>query len=384
MLTCRFPKSGFRFAVFLAYNMLYVTYMMGLTSQLLYLATMVLFCLMNFVIMFRNKERALRGLRECKYGFSYITTFLIISLFIQFLNGDFQGYLIEGLLRLALPIINAFFFVNATDDSDYKWYFDALLLRFVVHFMWQMSGSLSIESVLGMSWIESDSATETSMAHDFLIVEMYYLMTKQKKKAAIALVFCMLSMKRLSFILAPFIFLLANRVPDNKEVNGWLVNGLKVIAILSPFVIMYLYDYSTMSWISSNLNIDLNELMSGRPAIYHTLLLCADQINGYGSVNAILSSFVFEQYGTTWNGILHNDFLRIYLETSIVGVVVLAHSLTELGRRNYWHFFMVAYLIIVAITSHILNYFSVWVTLYMVIMCTNQWRSSSRASKEKE
>ena len=100
-----------------------------------------------------------------------------------------------------------------------------------------------------------------------------------------------------------------------------------------------------------------------------------------GSSNAFLSSFVKSKYGTTWDGILHNDFLRLLLETTIVGVIIVANNLVEICKKNTWIFLMGCYLIIVAITSHIFNYFSVWITFYMIVMIPEKYKLKNEVTK---
>lgn len=178
-------------------------------------------------------------------------------------------------------------------------------------------------------------------------------------------------MKRLSFILAPVAFVLSSRVPkgDVKRVYRVLV---MVAIVLSPFVLMWLYRYDVMGWLYSSFGIDLNAEMTGRPTIYHLAISgMSGDFNGYGSINYYLAGYASSHFGTVWNGILHNDTIGIYLETGFLGIASFAFGIVEFSKKNYWHFFMMLYLVFVAITSHILDYFSVWVTFYLAVMCMN-------------
>lgn len=366
------PQCKIRFLVFLLYNLLYVTYMLGYTSQSFYLGTLIVFCVMNLAnIMQRRHGLITESLPEFRLGMGYVITFLIISLGIQLFNMDYESYLFSGLIRIALPIVNALLFVNSVDKEDFGYFFNALLLRFVFHFIWQNFANLNLAGLLSISWSESNSAMESSMAHDFMILEIYFLSKKENKKALISMIFCMLSMKRFSFILAPILFFFAKRLSVmDKPVKKAFLRGLKLVAIISPFLMFALYSQASQDFFRSAFNIDLNLKMGGRISIFDTLVNNIPYFNGYGSINAFLSDFVANRFGTTWNATLHNDFIRIYYETTIVGVIVLANNLVELSKRSYWNFIMIFYLLFVGITSHILNYFSVWITFYMIIMST--------------
>ena len=341
------PQCKIRYFVFILYNFLYVTYMLGYTSQTYYLGTLILFCLMNLFMIVKKGGILKKALREFKLGMGYVLVFFIISIVIQIYNMDFQSYLYSGLLRISLPILNAFLFVNSVDSKDYKYFFNVLLARFALNFVWEFYKDFNFAGLLSISWSESSSSMESSMAHDFIVMEVYFLSRKDNKKAFVSMLLCMLSMKRLSFILAPILFVLAKNFFQNV------------------------------------FNMDLNLKMGGRIAIYDTVVNNIPYFNGYGSINAFLSKFVYSVFGTYWNATLHNDFIRIYYETTIVGVVVLANNLVELSKKNYWNFIIVAYLIFVGITSHILNYFSVWVTFYMIIMCTQKESDENKELENK-
>ena len=367
-LKIRFPKCIIRFLTFIAYNLFYVLYMMECCTQTLYLATLVLFCCMNLFCILVKGGRFKKSIREFKLGIGYVLVFFIISVFVQVLHMDFEMYLVNGLVRIALPIINAFLFVNSVDEEDQQCFFNVLLARFVLHFVWENYNNFNLAGFSSISWNDSSSDMESSLAHDFIIMEMYYLYKNSKKKALLCVLLCMLSMKRISFVLAPILYVISNRVPKGVKVKNTALNIVKIIVIISPFVILGMYTNTFQNWFNETFNVSLNTVMSGRPEIYRILNNNIPYYNGYGSANNFLDNYVTIRYGTTWNTILHNDFLRIYLETTIRGIVVLANNLVNLTKKEYWHFLMICYLLLVAITSHILNYFSVWITFYLVIM----------------
>ena len=193
------PRNTIRYFTFTLYNLFYVTYMMGYTSQVFYLGTLMLFCLMNLSEILRRGGIICKGLKDFRLGMGYILTFLCVSLLIQFLNRDFEAYLFSGLLRITLPIVNAFLIVNSFEPSEFGALFDVLLARFVVHFVWENYSNFNLAGLMSISWANSNSVMESSMAHDFLVMEIYYLSRKENRKAFICMIFCMLSSKELGF-----------------------------------------------------------------------------------------------------------------------------------------------------------------------------------------
>ena len=334
----KLPKCKFRLFIFILYNLFFVLYMANKISNIYYLVTISFFCLTNLFMLLTKKIKIKYGFKEFKLGVTYVAVLFIISLIIQFYHGNFGfRYLFNDIIRMILPIINAFLFVNTIDKKDFPIFFNVFLLRFILQFVFINLTTISINSILSISWITSSSLMESSLAHDFMIMEMYYLMNKEKNKALICLIFCMLSMKRLSFILAPLLFIISKYI-DKNEVKGKVYNFVKIITILSPIIVLLLYSNKAQYIFLNNFGIDLNSLMTGRIKIYNILSNNIPYYNGLGSINNFLSSFVKSNYGTTWNGILHNDFLRLYLETTIIGVFFVANNLIEISKKNKWHF----------------------------------------------
>lgn len=367
-------KISVRIIVFALYNISYVLYMLGLISQSVQLAFLICFCSLNGIVLLFHHSRGKKFTfgNGFKYGIGFIAIIFIISLIYQTINGDFQGYLVDDILRLLLPLVNAFLFINATNENERNAYFNILLFRFVLHFVLQNVGYFNLQTIMSISWENSFSPFESSMAHDFLMLEFYFLYKQQKKKAFLCMILCMFSMKRFSFFLAPIMFILSKKVPIGKQVPPQLLMITKLATIASPLVIIFLYRPEVINWINLTYHMDLNLFMSGRITIYNILVNNIPYYNGLGSINNFLAEFVMGQYGTTWNSVLHNDFLRFYLEVTIIGVIAIAHSLVEITKKEYWSFLMLLYILFVAITSHIFHYFSMWFIFYMALadMCS--------------
>ena len=129
------PKSGFRFLLFILYNLLYVAYMLGYASQALYMATLLLFCAANGIIFVYRGTAKIRGFQYAGYILFFIVVFGAISIPIQIMHDGLRGFLFSALGRLGLPIINALLFANSVDEEDWNYYFNILLVRFCCHFL---------------------------------------------------------------------------------------------------------------------------------------------------------------------------------------------------------------------------------------------------------
>lgn len=354
-----------RVMIFVAYNIAYVAYMLGYLSWIQEIAVLALFCIANALVFITKHTRGKPVLfsRELKLGLGFIGVFFVISIMIQMWNNDFQGYLFEEIFRTAGPLINAFLFINATNEKERDIYFNILLVRYIVHFMLFNINNLDIRNISMISWSDSFSPFESGMAHDFIILEFYYLYKKQKKKALVCLLFCMLSLKRISFFLAPIMFILSSIVPNGKPVKKIFVLIPKIIFIMSPFVILFLYSPDIGNWLLTNYNFDLNEFTMERITIFERLVDNIPYFNGFGSANNFLVPLIGNKF--------HNDLLRFYFEVTIIGVIFAVNNLVEMAKNECWSLIMMSYILLVSATTPLFTYFPIWITLYMVLADMN-------------
>lgn len=361
-------KHKIRLLFFVLYNISFALYMAGIISRIYYILFILIFCAMNALVIIRQKRPVKNGLKELRLGIISMAVLFLLSIVMQILNNRIElSYVVGDLFRMVMPIVSAFLLANTFDKDEIGLCFDVLLIRFILQFLLINASHLSIGNILAISWSNSSSIMESSLAHDFIVLEMLYLMLNKQKKAFLCMIFCMLSMKRISFIAAPLLFIFSKSIQPN-SVNRRLLSVIKIITIISPIIVVWLYKKETQEFLQTSFNINLNAITSGRVQIYNLLQRNIGHYNGLGSSNAFLGEYARSTFNTTWNGVLHNDILRLFLETTIIGVAVYVRNFFEIIKNNKWLFLMGLYLIVVAITSHIFNYFSVWVTFYMAVM----------------
>ena len=132
----KLPKCKFRLFIFILYNLFFVLYMANKISNIYYLVTISFFCLTNLFMLLTKKIKIKYGFKEFKLGVTYVAVLFIISLIIQFYHGNFGfRYLFNDIIRMILPIINAFLFVNTIDKKDFPIFFNVFLLRFILQFV---------------------------------------------------------------------------------------------------------------------------------------------------------------------------------------------------------------------------------------------------------
>ncbi len=364
------PIQFIQIILFVQYNFFYVMYRYEKVSNNIQLFSLFLFISFNILIWLITDMKN----RPIKWGYPFsqsliiIFSVLIISFLFQMYNSDFQSYLITSIISLFTPILTAFVLINTIHKGDYIIYVNILLIKTIMIFLIDNLFELKLENLLLISWGNSYSPFESSMAHEFLLLECIYLFFDKKKSAFISMVLCMLSMKRLSFLLAPLLFIFTKKIiqlSGNRTILKGYTYVFKLITFLSPFVILFLYKDQTTEFLINTIGFDLNSFMSGRKTIYKLLINNIPYFNGFGSVNTWLLQFSYNFFGTTWNGILHNDVLRVYFELTIIGFLIFFNSFINIFKDNFWTILMGGYVLFVMITSHLLDYYPMWLTFYI-------------------
>ena len=371
--------------LFILYNAAYVMYKFDVLGNNLQLFLLFIFIIFNVLVWVFSDLRwsRIKWAYPFKNGIIIIGVTVLISFIIQIYHNDFQNYLILSSLSFFTPILTAFILVNTVRKNDYNFYINILLIKTLIIFFVENASNFSLSNLMQISWSNSFSPFESSMAHEFLLLECVYLSLNKKKTAFISMVFCMLSMKRISFLMAPFLFLVANRINKIEikfsTLKLWTI-FLKAITFLSPFVIIFFYREQTSIFLMNVFDFDLNGFMSGRLAIYKLLINNIPYFNGFGSVNSWLLQFSYTYFGTTWNGILHNDVLRIYYELTFVGFIIFFNGFINIFKKNIWTIIMGTYLLFVIITSHLFDYYPVWLIYYFG--CSIIYSSNDIVKKE--
>lgn len=366
---CSFPKGieATKIVLFFMYNFAYVLFKQGYIPQSINLILLVIFigiCAFQYFSK-NNWKYHYRGFftHELYLLLFACLVIAVISLAIQIEHGQIRGYMFSGVLHIVLPIVAVFFWIHTVRDEYRDIYFDVFLLRFVFHFILIGAGNFSISNILAISWADSKSSVfESSNAHDLLFLVFYYKYRKNNALAFVSMILCMLSLKRISFILAPLIFVFFERIPS-KPVPKFILTVFKVLFFLSPYIYLFLMSDTTNAFFVQHFHMSLNQFMTGRLTLAQIMVNRPEILNGYDSTTYYLMHNGFVSTN------MHCDVLKVYLETSIVCLVVLVNNLFEIVKKDIRLFIIMLYTCIVLVSSHFLDYISGWIIIYMIVAC---------------
>ena len=378
----RFVSTGYhniKFSVFLLYNMAYVFYMLGYLNRNIYLMLLFLFLALS-VFEYVVKNKGVFGKKgdffwhEFLRAMLIVAVFLSISLCIQIYHGGVQGFLFTELLYNLIPPAVAFFWINTSRKEERYTYFVIFLLRNVLYFFVANMGKLSLSNILSISWGNSKSSIfETPYAHDFFFLEIIFFYFKKKKLALLCMILCMINFKRISFILSVFVFIFCMLLEYSKKFQLFFSKFKHVdirvrcivllIMCIMPFLIDLAISDAGLAFFNENFGIDLDDFTTGRVGVIRYTIKNIGFFNGYGSSDNFLRNSINPTYRLL--GSMHCDVLRIYLETTMIGVFVYFKELIEIAKKSWLIFGMLMYLFMELLFSHFIDVLGVWTMFFM-------------------
>ncbi len=352
--------------LFVVYNFIYVFYMEDYLPRTLYLAFVLVYCIAATLMILKNNDwiisfKKFFFIKEFGAIMMIALSFAIITLIMQINNNHFQLSLFMDLLYLVLPMIIVFFIANI-DAKDYKFYIYTILVKSAMQFFLLNSGNISIANILAVNFNDShSSAFESPLAHTFYLLLIIFLYTKNKKLAIVCTVLSVLSFKRLSFIMSAVTWVVFWFLPK-KEVNKYFIIFVKIVLILVPYGLLWFYSPAGYDFFMINFEFDIIEFTTKRYNLVVEVMEEFDGVyNGYGTVRDYYANKNAYYAGLVS---MHCDYLSLYLECTIVGIVIYATNIVNIIKKDWRVFYMGAYLLLQLMISIFIEGVQEWMLLY--------------------
>lgn len=367
--------------LFALYNFVYVLYRVNIVNRLFYMGVLGVFFLFElYVIIYTDHiKKRLFNKQFCE-TMLVAALFFVISLAVQIFHGNLQTYLFEELLYFIVPCLVAFVSINFNKEKDIKLYFNIILIKLVLYFILRFWGDFSISAILAISLSDSNSSIyEIVIAHDFLFLMIIFMYFNDFKASLISFIFCVLSFKRLPFILSIIIMIIyllgkfAKGIRFGKlikKINSWLngkfpQNALMIlffITLLLPVIMEWIYSDNGVSWFYQTFAMDLNKETSGRVNIVNFALNNFTP-NGLGSITNFFETNRLEIYRRVAN--MHCDVIRLVREVTIAGYAVYSFVLIRVFKESRLTILLLIYLIIEMALSHMADNLNMWLMMYL-------------------
>jgi len=279
--------------------------------------------------------------------------------------GAVQGYSVLEVAYLLLPL-GVGVGVACFGERLYHWQMDLFAVKYVVQFIAAFGSKGSLSSLSQISWESSQSPFESSMAHELFLLEVYFLSRRRYGVALLFAVLTILSLKRMSAILAVLVVFFVWYLRRPKRFRKLPEVLLVAAGLAGTALVSWVSLPRGREWLSESLGVEVSSFDSGRSVILGLVRVNGLASFGLGSVNASLGEFVTSQFGTTWNGLLHNDTLRLYYEVTFVGLLLFLIAVARLGSSNRWAYLICCYVTFVLVTSRLLTYAPFWMVFFSV------------------
>jgi len=302
-------------------------------------------------------------------NFKFILFWLLFSIyffFSLFLNDD--QFLLKEYIFISLTI-------SIYAISGYKiknnLYIYMILASLISLFLVLISES-NYKNIIGEIFIPSKTAFEGGLAW---AVPLFIFASYYNKKYLYLIIFIILEIlffKRVALASIIFLFLLnIFKFKDKKIIENEIIYIFCCLffVIFFTFFPIYFYDVIRDLLLSIfDINISQNYLSAGRYDIY--ILLSEGVLNNrsffqtiFGLSSGFTSNYLTYYYGE--NTLLHNDFLRIYLDYGVIGIIIVTIFVISSINKNAYYKTLALYTIILFCTDNVLTYFFYWAVLLL-------------------
>ena len=322
------------------------------------------------IYLLKKKERLFEK-EVCQIIICAISLY-VISLFFQIKNGAFKVHALEEVYYLIAPLILIWIIFNFVSLRKIPTLVNLMFYASCFCFIIKFGKEISFLALSNISFIDSSSPFESDLAQFFLLFCIFYLYTKQYIKVGVSALLCFLCFKRFTLVMLIAMLIGFKFLPHRKKVPK-LIYVITVTAfIVAPFVIYYLSTDTFDAWFYQKFGVDFDYFSMTRFSIINTVI-DADLVNyGIGTVTQFL-----ELRNVEGQLNMHNDILRIYMETTIVGSVIFTRQYFNTFKENIFSYVIVFYAFMELLVAHYLGpgTISFWLIAYTLIFYFNSFEN---------
>ena len=316
------------------------------------------------------EKRRLRGIgKEYLLVFDGITFLFAITAILQMING-FNSYAINEAVYYYTPLIFIIVYSQISDEQDVETILNYLFVLYVIVFLRNFAGQLTLANLKSISFANSYSPFESELAFVFLIFECFYLYMGKRKNAIISLILCILSFKRISMLAAIGFFIFSKWIVVKKAVNKKIVIVTTVVFVLLPVLTCLMLNDTLEAWFYQIFHVTLNEITLTRSSRIEAVINSGQIKYGLGSVTTYLTKYLNALHGSIFsNRNLHNDLVKIYLECGILGSIVFTYIYMKAASVSRMLFVMMCYIFFECYFNHLFGAGStdIWILIYLIM-----------------
>lgn len=307
---------------------------------------------------------------------SFLTiVFGLISLYLCMKSKRYEFETINGLIRLMIPIVVAFFVVNVMSLEDiYGLMKKTLLIMFIGYLITKLP-YFNLDNILAIDFVGSHSVFEANYfspaAIGFCLFFCYF--RKNKFYTWLSVIFTIMTFKRIMVIFALFLLLFGEKIADMKKVNKKLIYIFIISFIILSYIYIQLMTGSIEDLIFKYFNISLNNFTMGR-AFYMQVILNRIATGTFVSTGFMSTVANFRS--------MEMDLPMIYVEMGFISVIATIYFMTKVAKDDWYCFFIMIFCLLELLTSHWFDIVYFWIVAYITIGCIQYKRDESITYKK--
>lgn len=339
----------------------------------LLLAVIIFLSLYSLYQIRSEKEHNYVFVEELKNILALIGSFALLSGYYIVKNNAFEFITVTGLIKLMIPVLAAFSILNTLEFKDIYRLMSIFLIMMFISYLITKLNNLTFESISTISFDQSSSEFESNFfsppAMGFCLFFCYF--RKNKFYTGLSVIFTIMTFKRIMVLYAIFLLFCGGFLKNMKNIPKKFVYVFEIL-----FFILCMYYIKIMSGEMEDLiykyfNVSANKLSMGRSLF----------------MKKILPNFTSHGFMTSTTIGYHSmemDMPMVYVEMSVLAVIAVIYFMTNLGKKNWYSFFIVVFCLLEILTSHWLDITYFWIIAYLTIGCiTYKKEDSIRLQKRR-
>lgn len=301
-----------------------------------------------------------------------------ISLFYQIIHGEFKAFALKEFYFLIAPLLFTISCYHSLKKKEIEKLFNFIffccsiiyIANLLNHGVFDFAAFMEMfnpTNLLVDSISTMDSESDSSVL--FMLFYVYYEFTgNNKKKKWLSFLLCFLGYKRLAILYLLMMFFVFRFIQRGAGVKKFCVFATIVFFCVLPSLIFLMCTDEFADWFYMQTGVDFNEFTMTRFFIINTVIDANLTNYGLGTVTDFL-----ELRGGQGQLNMHNDILRIFMETSLVGTIVFTWSYFKIVKNKLYSYLVMLFMFVEMFGAHFLGPGSTifWILAYMIIFYIN-------------
>ena len=309
----------------------------------------------SFAFYASNRSKKKKFSKEFRILMCFYLFVAFISVFSIIESGRFTFRTIKEFCFILTPIVFTYYAINALNKDEITMMAKFSVVIYVVSYFMEISGNFSISMAINAIKNFSLLGGQASFAYDYyetshfpdpmmaLFCYFCYYKKNNRKWAWISYISILVMNKRLIILFATIILILSY-LPNWEKITSIKVNKkiciiCAIVFAISPLVVIKLITSPLGIWFSNKTGLNMADFWMGRDNM--VLYYLNNHFQSYG----LGSTYDFTGY------MLEIESVKIYLETTIVGSVLLSISYWKITNRNLFSMLVMLYIFLNINTS---------------------------------